>query len=126
MTTQHTPHTPPLWRRVISLPTTRLGWLSLVLATVSVVLLTFAVAAVISPFAFMALGIELDWILWSLFFSWVAGGFVGLIAFLRGQEHSWIVLVVAILGVLTLVAFPILPFAIQGVLYDLNSPWYSP
>ena len=126
MTTQQTPHTPPLWRRVISLPTTRLGWWAVGLAAVSVVLLTFAVAAVISPFAFKALGIELEWILWSLFFSWVASGVVGMIALLRGQEHSWIVVVVAILGVLTFLALPILPFAIQGVLYDLHSPWYSP
>jgi hypothetical protein len=31
MTTQHAPHT-PLWRRVISLPHTRLGWLAVGLA----------------------------------------------------------------------------------------------
>ena len=58
-TTQHAPLPPPL-------PTTRLGWLSLVLAAVSVVLFTFAVAAVISPFTFKTLGIELEWILWRL------------------------------------------------------------
>ena len=131
MTTQHAPHTPPMWRRGLSLPHTRLGWLSLGLAAVSMVLLTFAGAAVISPSAFKALGIELEWILlewilWSWFFSLVASGVVGLIALQRGQEHSWIVLVVAFLGVFTLFVSPILPFVIQGVFYALNSPFYSP
>ena len=89
------------------------------------VLSTFAVAAVISPFTFKTSGIELEWILWRLL-SWVASGFVGLIALLRGQEHSWIVMVVAILGVVTAPTIPFLGFVVQGVLYDLNSPWYSP
>jgi hypothetical protein len=52
--------------------------------------------------------------------SWVASGFVGLIALLRGQEHSWIVMVVAILGVVTVPTIPFLGFVVQGVLYDLT------
>jgi hypothetical protein len=38
MSAQHAPHTPPLWRRVLSLPRTRLGWWAVGLSAVSVVL----------------------------------------------------------------------------------------
>ena len=47
MTDQHVPHAPlspkPLWRRVISLPQTSLGWLSVVLIGVPVALFFFGV-----------------------------------------------------------------------------------
>ncbi len=35
MTTQHAPHTAPLWRRVLSLPHTRLGWWAVGLAGIA-------------------------------------------------------------------------------------------
>jgi hypothetical protein len=34
--TAYTPHTPPMWRRVFSLPHTRLGWWAVGLSAVSV------------------------------------------------------------------------------------------
>jgi hypothetical protein len=53
MTTQHAPHTPPLWRRFLSLPHTRLGWWAVGLATVGL--------ASIALIAFVALvDIELE------------------------------------------------------------------
>ena len=36
MTTGHAPHTPPLWRKFLSLPHTRLGWWAVGLSGVSV------------------------------------------------------------------------------------------
>jgi hypothetical protein len=43
MSAQRAPHTPPLWRRVLSLPQTRLGWWAIGLAVTFVVLLIFGV-----------------------------------------------------------------------------------
>ena len=37
MTTQQAPHTPPMWRRVFSLPRTRLGWWAVGLSGLGVV-----------------------------------------------------------------------------------------
>jgi hypothetical protein len=93
------PHTPPLWRRVISLPSTRLGWLSVVLIGVPVALFFFGVIVyeeklievpgwvdpLLSSFELMVL-------------SLLAGAVVGLIALIRSQERSvlvWLPLVLA-------------------------------
>jgi hypothetical protein len=91
MTAQHALPT-PLWRRVISLPRTRLGWLSVVLIAVPVALFFFGVIvyeeqllevpgwvdAILSQYVPMAL-------------SLLAGAVVGLIALLRSQERSVLV-----------------------------------
>lgn len=94
MNAQHAPHTPPMWRRVISLPRTLLGWLSVVLIGVPVALFFLGVIVYEeqlievpgwvdslfsgSTFELMGLGI-------------LAGAVVGLIALLRSQERSVLV-----------------------------------
>ena len=96
----HAPHTPPLWRRVISLPRTCLGWLSVVLIGVPVALFFLGVIVyeeqllevpgwveplLLGNFELMAL-------------SLLAGAVVGLIALIRSQERSvlvWLPLLLA-------------------------------
>jgi hypothetical protein len=103
MTDQHVPHAQlspkPLWRRVISLPQTRLGWLSVVLIGVPVALFFFGVivyeeklievpgwvGAILGAYGLMTL-------------SLLAGAVVGLIALIRSHERSvlvWLPLVLA-------------------------------
>ena len=41
MTAQHAPHTPPMWRKFLSLPHTRLGWWAVGLAGPALVLMAF-------------------------------------------------------------------------------------
>jgi hypothetical protein len=43
MTTQHAPHTPPLLRRLLSLPHTRLGWWSVGLAVIASITMALVV-----------------------------------------------------------------------------------
>jgi hypothetical protein len=92
MSAQHAPHTPPTWRRVISLPRTPFGWLSVVLIGVPVALFFFGVIVYeeklievpgwVDPLlqAYVLMGVSL-----------LAGAVVGLIALLRSQERSVLV-----------------------------------
>ena len=86
MTTQHAPHTPPLWRRVISLPHTRLGWWAIGLTAGSALLLIFGAFLV-------GLGAS-PWV-GSLFVAGLLGGVAGtvvaLIALVGSHERSALV-----------------------------------
>ena len=123
--TAYTPHTPPLWRRVLSLPQTRLGWWAIGLASVSVVILIHKLTAGFFEFRALEKLLEelIGWVLSAWVLSGLAGGVVGLIAVLRRHERSWLVWVAMVMAVLSL---PVIPFAVQWWLYVLNSPWYSP
>jgi MFS family permease len=84
MTTGHAPHTPPLWRRVRSLPHTRLGRWAIGLTGGSALLLSFglflngdAVGVGVSPWVWMILVAGI-----------LAGALVGLIALLRSPQHA--------------------------------------
>ena len=77
-TTQHAPHT-PLWRRVLSLPTTRLGWWAIGLAAPA---LAFIVLNVLD----LQLLPDGDLVLIALTLAALAGGLVGLIALARDQS----------------------------------------
>ena len=98
MTAQHAPHTPPLWRRFLSLPHTRLGWWAVGLAG------TFwALQAIIRTSDFEAvmqsLSGEVQWlVIWALVLPGVAGTVVALIALLRGLERSALVWLAMVAG----------------------------
>lgn len=109
------PHTPPLWRRVVSPPKTSLGWFSVAPTAVSVWIL---ICVGLGVFELTPIPL-LDLVLFGL-----AGAVLGLIAVLRSHERSWLVWLALVLGLGTAIIF--LPFAIQYLLYVLNSPWYSP
>ena len=116
MSAQHAPHT-PLWRRVISLPHTRLGWLAVGLAAPALVLTVYSLVN-------QALGgnenqpglILLTWLL-----SAVAGGVAGLIALAR--DRSWLIWVAQVPGVLF---FAFLVWGISSISlgHDAN-PWVT-
>jgi len=74
--TSHTPH-PPLCRRVLSLPLTRLGWWSVALAATFVVLLIVGYGGLVLPLY----GIV-------LLLCGLCGGAVGLIAVVGRCERS--------------------------------------
>jgi hypothetical protein len=59
MTTGHAPHTPPMWRRVLSLPRTRLGWWAVGLA--SFALIAFVTYEFIPDRALASVGWEMYW-----------------------------------------------------------------
>ena|SRR5918994_3334359 len=86
MTTQHAPHTPPLWRKVLSLPHTRLGWWAIGLTAGSALLLIFG--------RFLVSFGASPWV-GSLFLAGLLGGVAGtvvaLIALLRSHERSALV-----------------------------------
>ena len=95
MTTQHAPHTPPMWRRFLSLPHTRLGWLAVGLAGIFWALTVY--------FAVYPAGlVVLVWLLAS-----AASGVVALIALLRGHEQSALVWVAMLLGLGAFIYLPI-------------------
>jgi hypothetical protein len=101
MSTQHVPR-PPLWRRFLSLPKTHLGWWSVALSGVSVVLLL--IAFVVIAFDEYPLPVVIDWSGWitiqilTMFLSGLASVVVGLIAVLIGRERSWLVWLAMVIG----------------------------
>jgi hypothetical protein len=110
--TAYTPHT-PLWRQILSLPHIRLGWLSVGLLALQVGFFIFS--SVVFE-GIRALEMATPWVL----FCGPASIVVGLIAVIWRHERSALVWVAMVLGLAPT------PFAIQFVLYLLNSPWYSP
>ena len=90
MTTQHAPHSPPMWRRFLSLPHTRLGWAAVVLASPVLALWLFGIIATLlngDP-------ITGEGVLFVLFFSAplvIPGAVAGLIALLRSRDRSLLV-----------------------------------
>ena len=110
MTAQHVPH-PPLWRRVLSFPKTRLGWWSVGLAATSVVMLIFGYG-VFEVLMVRVLGRyqETQWEGMAITFYGItmllcglAGGVVSLIAVIRQHERSWLVWLAMVPGLASLV-----------------------
>ena|SRR5215216_4521484 len=79
MTAQHAPHTPPLWRKFLSLPQTGIGWWAIGLTVGSALLLIFGGIS----------GVVADPVLVMMIFiaGLLAGAVVGLIALLRSQQE---------------------------------------
>ena len=76
MTAQQAPHTPPLWRKFLSLPHTRLGWWAIGVTSAALVLLFFS-----------NLGVRTgELVVIPILVSALAGGLVGLIALARDQS----------------------------------------
>jgi hypothetical protein len=102
MTTGHAPHA-PLWRRVLSLPHTRLGWWAVGLAAVLTALMLLVDTA---DLRLSFLGAEVTWagpVLAILVSAatvsiGIACTLVASIALLRGQERSALVWVALVLG----------------------------
>jgi hypothetical protein len=104
MSTQRVPQ-PPLWRRFLSLPKTHLGWWSVGLSGVSVVLFLIALVVIAvyeSPMSFPTWGVH--WSSWgglqklTIAWSGLAGVGAGLIAVLVRRERSWLVWLAMVLG----------------------------
>jgi len=76
MSAQHAPQK-PLWRRVISLPQTRLGWWAVGLSGISLVLMPFTADAPI--------------LIITTIVSGLFGGVVALGAMVGTRERSWLV-----------------------------------
>ena len=101
--TAHTPPT-PLWRRVLSSPKTRLGWWSVGLGAVSMVLLIFGydvfeVLAASVPWE----GVVITFLGITMLLCGLAGGVVGLIALLRRHERSALVWLAMVPGLAALI-----------------------
>ena len=109
MTAQHAPHTPPMWRKFLSLPHTRLGWWAVGLAGPALVLMAFTNVLAIPNTDTPQLAI------WGIvvsgpegvatalaFFGWLVsalvGGVVGFIAVAR--DRSLLLLVAQVPGLI--------------------------
>ena len=98
MTTQHAPHSPPMWRKFLSLPHTRLGWWAIGLSG------TFWVLQATQDWVFTAIameslsGVEQWLVIWALVLPGVAGTVVASIALLRGLERSALVWLAMVAG----------------------------
>ena len=125
MTAQHTPHT-PLWRRVRSLPHTRLGRWAIGLSVGSALLLSFGLFLNVNA----GLGVS-PWTWMILIAGILAGVVVGLIALLRSPQHAppiplsrrvlfvWLAMVPVVLVVAVPIAF-MAQFAAYEVRHDLS------
>jgi len=94
----------PLWRRIITWPSTRLGWWSVGLAAAFEILMTINTAI------FMRLTVDVPWRVTVLPFYGVfmmlcglAAGIVGLIAVIRQHERSWLVWLTLLIGLNALI-----------------------
>ena len=98
MTTQHAPHTPlsptPLWRQVLSLPKTGLGWTAVVLGVpLSVPIVLGSISNILpgagildsDPPGFLML------LMATSLFAGLFGGLVAATALVGGHERSWLV-----------------------------------
>jgi hypothetical protein len=133
MTAQHAPPT-PLWRRVFSLPKTRLGWWAIGLAGIALALYvvvgadTNEMSIKIENALSTILGVSVTWgeELWAILLNstWIltglAGAVVALIAVLRRHERSALVWVAMVAGLpaLVIVAWllALVPYVIAGAI----------
>lgn len=97
MTAQHAPHNPPLWRRVFSLPKTRLGWWSVGLAAAFVLYLFGLIIGVSALEAENLPGIGSF-----MFVVTLAAAATGLMAVLRRGERSILVVFPVVIGLFVL------------------------
>lgn len=95
---------PPLWRRIIRRPSTRLGWWSFGLAA------AFEILLIINSTIFIRLPENITWRVTVLPFYGIfmmlcglAAGIVGLIAVIRLYELSWLVWLTILIGLNALV-----------------------
>ena len=89
MTTGHAPHSPPMWRQVLSLPQTGIGWWALGLAGPVWALWLFGIIANL-----LNGEITEEGVLWAVLFTgwWgLFGTVLGLIAVLLSPERSLLV-----------------------------------
>src|SRR5215207_2082580 len=115
--TTHTPHT-PLWRRVLSPPTTRLGWFSLGFVG-AVMLLMFALGMVVG--ALNAAGLPnlagYPWLIATVLFVLgapaLAAVATGLLALIRGGERSIVVIASVLLPVIVILGEVLVPWLLS-------------
>jgi hypothetical protein len=91
--------TPPsgksIWRRFLSLPSTRLGWISVALMATFVVEMTFIAISI--NVNFLPLLSDSRWLDITNFFDFISmlcglcGGIVALVALIQRHERSWLV-----------------------------------
>ena len=113
----HTPHT-PLWRKVLSPPTTRLGWYSLGFVGV-VVLLMFALGMAVG--ALNAAGLPnlagYPWLITMVLFVLGAPALVavatGLLAIIRGGERSIVVLASVLFPIIVILGEVLVPWLLS-------------
>ena len=115
--TAHTPH-PSLWRRVLSPPTTRLGWYSLGFVG-AVVLLMFALGIVVG--ALNAAGLPnlagYPWLIATVLFMVgtpaLAAVATGLLAIMRGGERSIVVIASVLLPIIVILGEVLVPWLLS-------------
>ena len=89
MTTGHAPHTSPLWRRVLSLPQTRLGWWAVGLAATFVVMfLINGLVLMTGPIPIQALAIAYGFVFIAV---GLGSGVVAILALAYKHERSALV-----------------------------------
>ena len=123
MTAQHTPHTPPMWRQVLSLPHTRLGWWAVGLASPALVLMAFtnvlAIPNTDNP-QLSILGVSGSWgegvlvglVFYTWLFSALVGGVAGFVAVAR--DRSLLLWVAQVPGLLIFSFFVWVAISILG------------
>ena len=108
--TARAPHT-PLWRRIFTLPRTRLGWWSVGLAAVSVVMVLFGYG-VFEVLMVRVLGryqqarwegVVITFYGITMLLCGLAGGVVSLVALLRRRERSALVWLAVVPGLAAIV-----------------------
>jgi len=94
---------PPLWRRILGWPSTRLEWWSVALAA------TFAALFIINSTVFIPATVEVPWRRALLPFYGIAmlscglaAGIVGLIAVIQRHERSWLVWLTLLPGLMVM------------------------
>ena len=115
--TTRTPHT-PLWRRFLSMPTTRLGWYSLGFVG-AVVLLMFALGIAVG--ALNAAGLPnlagYPWLITTVLFVLGAPALAaiatGLLAVIRGGERSIVVIASVLLPVIVILGEVLVPWLLS-------------
>jgi hypothetical protein len=115
--TTHTPHT-PLWRWVLSPPTTHLGWYSLGCVG-AVVLLMFALGTAVG--ALNAAGLPnlagYPWLIATVLFVLGAAALAalatGLLAIIRGGERSIVVIASVLLPIIVILGEVLVPWLVS-------------
>ena len=104
----HAPHTPPLWKEVISLPQTSRGWWAVGPSVISLVLLAWEVS-VAGPWLGGEVLPIISYLTVTILAVWAVGGILALGALVDEHERSWLVwgALVPLLVVLSLLISPL-------------------